>query len=134
MIFLWSICTHLGQVVTAPGGLGGQCVDWVNVYLHDVFGLSPIHANAVDFAHTPIPGWTWIANAPHNFPPMGAVVVWGPSHLAGTGLYGHVAVALMADVRYLLTLDQNWPQGSPVRLVAHTYDGVLGWWAPGHTV
>ena len=38
-----------GRIVTAPGGLGGQCVDLVNEYLVQCFDLAPVRANAVDW-------------------------------------------------------------------------------------
>lgn len=132
MSLLSCIFTHLGHRLTAPGGLGGGCVGWVNIYLQDVFATPPVHANAVDWKHAAIPGFARVTNGPTNFPPYGAIVVWGPSPLVGITVFGRVAVAVLADSMRLLTLDQNWPEGSPLALVAHSYAGVLGWWVPPH--
>lgn len=132
MTLLSFILQNLGQRLTAAGGLGGQCVDGVNVYLQDVFATVPIHANAVDWVRAPLDHWTWIPNGPTNFPTWGAIVVWGPAPQVGVSVFGHVAVALHADASLLLSLDQNWPEGAPMRVVAHTYAGVRGWWVPPH--
>lgn len=132
MTLLGFLQLNLGRRLTAPGGLGGQCVDAVNLYLHDVYGLAPIRANAVDFEHVHIAGWQWVPNGPVNSPTIGAIVVWGPSGAVGVGPDGHVAVALVADSWVLVTVDQNWPEATPLRVVVHTYTGVKGWWAPPH--
>jgi hypothetical protein len=120
---------QVGRRVTAPGGLGGQCVDLTNVYVM-AQGKPAVRRNAVAWAAAgAIPGWLWVPNGPRNYPPLGAVVVWkGNVTAIGTGPYGHVAVVMAADPVALLTLDQDWPEGSPVALVWHGYEGVAGWW------
>lgn len=133
MTYLDFILNNLGHRLTAAGGLGGQCVDGVNVYLHDVFATGPIYANAVDWVHAALPGWAWVPNGPTNFPPYGAIVVWGPAPQVGVSVFGHVAVALRADAQVLLSVDQHWPEGAPLSVVAHTYPGVRGWWVPPHS-
>lgn len=122
---------RVGQVVTAPGGLGGQCVDLANVYLVARMAAL-VRRNAADWALPGIlPGWTWEPNGPVNAPPAGGLVVWRRNvTLQGIGQYGHVAIALAADPGQLLTLDQGWPEGAPVSLVWHPYVGVAGWWIP----
>lgn len=119
--------SYLGQRVTAPGGLGGECVDWANLYLVDVCGHSPVRANAIDWPHTEITGFLWISNSPTNYPSAGDLVVWGEQWTIGVGAFGHIAVVLLADRFFLVTTDQNWPDGSPVTAHAHSYLGVLGW-------
>lgn len=116
-----------GHRVTAPGGIGGQCVDLVNLWSAQL-GASHLWGNAVDLLRTASTAeWTVTLNDPTNAPPPGAIVVWGQSSAAGTGQYGHCAVALVATSSVLLVLEQDWPWGSPVRWGSHTYDGVQGW-------
>src|SRR5581483_7312163 len=69
---------HQGQRVTAPGGLGGQCVDLSNLYLAEEWGRSHVYKNAKDWAGIPITGMRWVPNAPTNAPPPGAIVVFRP--------------------------------------------------------
>lgn len=122
--------THSYTRVTAPGGVGGQCVDLANLYLIDVYGLAPVRRNAADWAHVTIPGWHWTPNGPSNFPAPGAIVVWGADARIGTGAAGHIAIAIDADADLLLSFDQNWPAGHTCAIVEHDYTGVLGWHSP----
>jgi len=69
----------LGQRVTAPGGIGGECVDWVDIAINRLHGLPPVRANAIDWPRAILPPYLWTANAPLNFPPPGGLVVWGPT-------------------------------------------------------
>lgn len=120
----------MNRHVTAPGGLGGQCVDLANVYLME-WGLPPVRANAADWSalrSIGSPHWHFISNAPQNSPSPGDIVVWRETPLLAIGLNGHIAVAMSADPMSLLTLDQNWPTDAPVSLVYHSYTGVSGWW------
>ena len=122
--------TMAGKLVAAPGGLGGQCVDLANLYML-ARGFKEVHANAIDWAKagTLPPPWHWVANAPLNHPHLGDLAVWGEESAVGTGQYGHIAVVLAGDALELLSLDQDWPIGSPASLVLHDYRGVRGWWA-----
>lgn len=123
--------SHLGRSWAAPGGLGGQCVDLVNLYV-SALGAPVVRRNAADWA---LPGalpspWRWEPNGPVNSPPLGAVVVWrGGVPAVGIGPFGHIAVALVADSALLLSVDQGWPPGAVTALVWHSYAGVAGWWA-----
>lgn len=120
-----------GQRIKSPNGLGGQCVDLVELYCTAVLGVPEVPGNAIAFAGKKLPGFSWVANTRWNAPRQGDIPVWGPSPTIGTGAAGHVAIALIADGESLLTLDQNWPKGSPVAVVHHAgYDGVLGWQTP----
>ena len=123
------VAHRLGQVVTAPGGLGGECVDWTNVYLESL-GRPLIHANAIEWSRLEVKGFAWTANTPYNAPTLGSLVVWREWSLHSIGPSGHIAIAIAADNLVLVTVDQNWPDGAPVRLVVHDYGGVLGWHRP----
>lgn len=117
---------RLGKTVQSPGGLGGECVDLVELWLM-ARGRPRVAGNAVDLLRNAPPVYKRVENSADNFPSAGDVVVWGQSKAAGTGVYGHCAVCVHADSMWLLTLDQNWPEHAPVSLVLHTYAGVLGW-------
>jgi hypothetical protein len=121
---------YLGETVTAPGGIGGECVDLVNVWLIESRQLNPVRLNAADWAGKKLPGLVWIANTPVNVPPRGAVVVWHEADEVGIGPDGHIALTLTADSMTLCTLDQNWG-GRVVTLQLHSYRGVVGWFVPG---
>jgi hypothetical protein len=126
--FAWA---HIGDVLHAEGGLGGECVDLVNVYLAEAFGYAPIQRNAVDWRNVAIPKFRWEANTPFNSPLAGSLVVWGQNAEWGIGPNGHIALCLSADRMYLSTFDQNWPSHAYSRQHLHNYGGVLGWHRPG---
>jgi hypothetical protein len=125
--FAWK---HLGDVVVAPGGLGGECVDLANLWLLEAYGLPHVYANAVDWRDARIRGFTWIGNTPNNQPIPGSLVVWERSADWSIGPNGHIALCLSASRLYLCTLDQNWPDHAPTRLHLHDYSGVVGWQQP----
>lgn len=120
----------LRQRITAPGGLGGECVDLTNEYLRACYGAPHVFRNAVDWATVVLPGWRWEANGPTNVPPHGAIVVWQQAPVHGIGVYGHVAIAVDGDPMLFLSYDQNWPDGAPCQFNEHDYVGVLGWHRP----
>jgi len=116
-----------GHFVSAPGGLGGQCVDLVTLWASQL-GAARIWANAVDlFVVAPDSEWTKVRNTPSNYPAPGDIVVWGPTASLGIGADGHTAIALAADKDALLVLQQNYPTGSMVHLGGFAYAGVIGW-------
>lgn len=124
---LYFIAAHLGRRVTSPGGLGGECVDLIELWLR-ALGVPTIAGNAVDlWGDAAQRDFIHILNGPTNAPQAGDVVVWHRAPSVGIGPFGHCAVCVLADSMRLLTLDQNWPNGSPVALVLHPYDGVTGW-------
>jgi hypothetical protein len=124
------LAKYIGAYLTAPGGDGGQCVDLVNLYIQMAHGTPHQFKNAIDWAGLAIPGWRWVSNSQSNFPKAGDLVVWGENAAIGTGPNGHIAVALAADSMHLLSMDQNWPDGSPTAMQLHSYIAVLGWQTP----
>ena len=128
--FLAFMNQSLGNTLTAKGGLGGRCVDLINVYIEICFGLPHVWLNAVDWQHVSLAGFTWVPNGPANYPRDGCIVVWGATPVHAIDSYGHIALAVDADDSFLLTMDQNWPTGAPVMIVEHDYIGVLGWHIP----
>lgn len=122
--FAWR---HIGDVVRAPGGIGGECVDLANLWLLECCGLPHVFADAVNWRDAPIRGFKWVQNTPTNFPSSGDLVVWGAYAPHGIGQAGHIALCQVADANHLITLDQNWPEHAAVGLHLHDYGGVLGW-------
>jgi hypothetical protein len=121
---------YLGATVGSVGGIGGECVDLANEWLAEAYCMAHVYRNAVDWGNRNLPGYNWVMNAPANAPSAGDLVVWGPDASVGTGVNGHIALALLGDSMHLLTLDQNW-SGRFVTLELHTYRGVLGWQRKG---
>jgi CHAP domain len=121
------VARHLRHRVQSAGGLGGECVDLAVLYLAEVYGSAGPQANAVDWARLKVPGFTWVPNKPTNNPAMGDLVVWAQWDAYSIGPNGHIALALAASPMYLVSCDQNWPTGTPVSLVLHSYPGVAGW-------
>lgn len=131
MSFLDWLYSRLAGFVDVDHVYGPQCTDLVNDYLSRVWNAPPLKGNAIDFQYDHLDGWKWEPNTPTNRPHTGAVVVWnGPSAALGISAYGHTAIALLSDVRNLLTVDQNWPERHAVQQVHHSYASVAGWWAP----
>ncbi len=119
----------LGQAIDVDGVDGAQCVDLVNDWAVRGKGKPRLQGNAYELLAKAPPGtWQRTANTRLNFPAPGAIVVWHadvPS--VSIGPFGHTAVALVADVTHLITLDQNWDGKMYAAVVAHPYDGVAGW-------
>jgi len=117
-------------VVTAPGGLGGTCVDLANTYLLEVMHQPHIWADACQWKNATIKGMGWRDNHPTNYPSIGSLVVWCKNNNVAVGAAGHIALVIAADIMSLITFDQNWPPGSPCRLLVHSYSGIVGWHQP----
>lgn len=121
---------HLGRRVTSPGGLGGECVDLVELWLL-ALNHPTVPGNATDlWGNAPTSAYELVANGPANFPQPGDVIVWHRMPAVGIGSPGHTAICVAGDAMTLLTLDQNWPSGAYTALVVHTYQGVTGWLHP----
>lgn len=112
----------------APGGDGGQCVDLVELWML-ALGASRTWANAVGLLDVaPRSEWLVTLNTPLNYPPEGAIVVWGPWAPFGIGSMGHCAIVRWADVVKLDVYQQNYPNGARAGYGGFpNYGGVLGW-------
>jgi hypothetical protein len=125
------IAKYQGRFVDVDHAFGAQCVDLANAYCGEVLGVDRLSGNAIDIWRTAPASWQRATNAPTNAPGKGMVVIWGQNAIAGTGVYGHIAIAVEDQgVSTFSSLDQNWPTGSPCHLQRHTYDGVVGWLVP----
>lgn len=105
-----------------------SCVDLVNDLCNTVYSGPRWRGNAVDLIGQKQPAWKWIVNTPTNQPRLGDVVVWYASMpTLDIGPFGHTAVCLIANLREFVSLDQDWPLGGNIRMIAHSYLGVAGW-------
>ena len=121
---------HLGQVVDVPGWPDEpECTDWsLSWFINQGGNGSQVHGNAAQWASQNWAGWVFIPNTPTNLPAPGDIIIWGAAPSLGISVDGHTAVAYRnITVSGLTSADQNWPDGSPVALVNHSYVGVLGW-------
>lgn len=108
----------------------GQCVGLSEVWL-DTLGLNTPHlyGNAKDLLANADPSkFIKVTNDPNNynqFPPPGAVMVFGSSWGAG---YGHTGAILRANGYGFTQFEQNNPTGTrPTITNFRSYAGVLGW-------
>lgn len=108
----------------------GQCVGLIEVFL-DTLNINDPHlwGNAKDLLANADPAkFEKITNDPNDynqFPPIGAVIVFGPSW--GNGL-GHCGIVLRANGSTFSLFNANNPEGSrPTITNFPNYGGVLGW-------
>ena len=116
---------YLGVASTGdtPGNQG-QCVGLIENWL-DANGKPHVPGNAADLlANAPKSFYTLTLNSPANYPPVGAVVCWGPSWGGG---FGHTAIVVASNVNKLVVFEQNNPTGAPPLVATHDYSGVVGW-------
>lgn len=114
---------YRGKKVQAPGGLGGQCVDLVVLWMNKQ-GLDRIWAHAVDFPKHATEDMPFIPNRAGNRPKPGDVMIWNGR--VGRG-YGHNSIFVRGTRNKFLSFDQNWPTGSPANLVSHGSQNLAGW-------
>ena len=55
-----------GQRITAPGGIGGQCVDLINQFVQEYLGFPHFWANAIDIFGRNPEDYTWVTNDPKD--------------------------------------------------------------------
>lgn len=122
------ISRYLGRANSGTNSVNsGQCVGLVEIWL-DSIGQPRIAGNAKDMLALADPArYAVIANGPVNFPPAGAVVVWGETWGEG---FGHCAIAVAATSMRLVVFEQNDPVGWPPLVATHSYGGVAGWAVP----
>jgi hypothetical protein len=125
------VAKYDGVRITAPGGIGGQCVDLANEYILEVFGFPHEWKNAVEWFGFDPAHFDWVHNNPadlNQIPPRGSIMVWAAA--AWNGNLGHIDVVLSAGPQNFVGFDQNWPLGANAHHVTHGYAGVLGWGVP----
>lgn len=125
-----------GKGLDYDGLYGNQCVDLIEYYLQDVFGMGPFYANAKDwyynFGGNLAKRFERITNNPNNYnqvPKHGDIIIWNGS-LPGSGGYGHIAIfdAVVSPGTFR-SFDQNWG-GMYCHFVNHNWNYILGWLTP----
>lgn len=139
MTFSKFLDARLGTHVDWDHNDSYQCVDLFRFYCNDVLNIAqpaPLGENGgahkfwANYEGDPNlhNNFQKIGNTPEGVPQYGDVMVW--NSLVGGG-YGHIAIVIEADVNNFTSLDQNWPEHSPVAKVPHkNYTHVLGWFRP----
>lgn len=119
-----------GRSLTVTGPDAGQCTAVAHKWEQFV-GAPIVYGNAIDTYANAGLDYVKIPNTPAGVPQAGDIVVWGQNSKIGTSSVGHTAVATgEGNTSYFVSFDQNWPTGSPCKIVRHTYDGVIGWFRP----
>jgi hypothetical protein len=121
-----------GEYVEVAGSANAknQCVDSANDYIKRVLGLPIIEwTNACDFPSKAGNNFDWIPNDEiDDVPEPGDLPIWGNKVGGGAG---HIDVCIeKGNQTNFKGMDQNWPVGSPCRVVTHTYANVIGWLRP----
>lgn len=112
-----------GKSLDYDGAYGAQCVDLIKYYYAYFGKASYARGNGCDYVSNALPdGWIRIKNTATFVPEPGDIAVWG-TELSKSG---HVAIILSADVHSFVSMDQNWPSGSPCKQVTHTYSKFWG--------
>ena len=106
----------------------GQCVGLIEVWA-DTYNTAHDWGNAKDLLANADPNsFDIVQNDPTNlnqFPPAGAIMVWGETWGGGEG---HTGVVVAANGTSFACFEQNNPTGSAPIINYHpNYSGVLGW-------
>ena len=103
-----------------------QCVDLANQYITEVLGLPAIiGTNAQDFPTKRGQNYDWILNTPTGVPSPGDLMIFkSPDNV------GHISIFVEGDANSFKSFDQNYPTGSPSKIVTHNYKNVIGWMHP----
>ena len=119
-----------GKSLDYDGAYGAQCVDLIKYYYAYFGKASYAKGNGCDYVSNALPdGWTRIKNTADFVPEPGDIAVWGTE----LSKYGHVAIILSANTSSFVSMDQNWPSGSPCKQVTHTYSKFWGVIRPNFT-
>lgn len=107
-------------------GAKNQCVDLANQYIVEVLGLPAIiGTNAQDFPTKRGQNYDWILNTPTGVPSPGDLMIFkSPDNV------GHISIFVEGDANSFKSFDQNYPTGSPSKIVTHNYKNVIGWMHP----
>nr|WP_294676919.1 leucine-rich repeat protein [uncultured Blautia sp.] len=112
-----------GKFLDYDKAWGAQCVDLIKYY-YAYFGKAGYaKGNGCKYVSNKLPdGWTRIKNTASFVPEPGDIAVWGTE----LSKDGHVAIILSANVHSFVSMDQNWPSGSPCKQVTHSYNKFWG--------
>lgn len=112
-----------GKFLDYDKAWGAQCVDLIKYY-YAYFGKAGYaKGNGCKYVSNKLPdGWTRIKNTASFVPEPGDIAVWGTE----LSKDGHVAIILSANAHSFVSMDQNWPSGSPCKQVTHSYNKFWG--------
>ncbi len=118
----------------APTDNPYQCMQLMHQYCVDVLGLDK-SVLSQDTAFDVFKNFPYVNGAQlfqqffytANFIPEKGDIVFFGEYLNLTGPAGHVCIFLSGDTKSFVSIDQNWPEKSPVHEQTHTsYNGVVG--------
>lgn len=122
------LTAHSGKFLDYDGMYPGECVDLIKYYNKQVIGAPQWMGDPKTYIRNPAPAYyEYKENRLLYIPPRGAIAIWNGN--VGHGR-GHVAIVLTAGIIGFDSIDQNWPKGSAVTQVHHTYNNVLGYLIP----
>lgn len=125
----------LGNGIDYDNAFSRQCVDVYRQYLAELLKLkqSPGVAGAADIWNTYNKSdFDRIENSPNNFPEQGDIPIWERSKSNGNA--GHIAIALLANAKKMVVLEQDGLTNSTFRARTVDYTKVLGWLRPKKTI
>lgn len=104
-----------------------QCVDLSNQYIVEVLNKQAIiGTNAQDVpSKVSKQDYDYILNTPTGVPLKGDIIVFKSADNVG-----HISIFVEGTATKFTSFDQNYPTGSPCKLVGHYYTNVLGWLHP----
>ena len=116
-----------GKRVNTDGADAGQCTAVPHLWEQDN-SWPVVLGNAKDtLGNASSSFYAKVANTPTNFPPPGAVIVWGSTWGEG---YGHTAVVVAANANLFTCIEQNDGDNGLAHEGTHNYGGIIGWFFP----
>lgn len=114
-----------GKKINTDGADNGQCTAIPHLW-QKLNNWPIVMGNAKDtLAHAPSASYRKVDNSADNYPPAGAIMVWGSSWGEG---YGHTGVVVSATAHTFEAVEQNNGDNGLAHVVSHPhYTGVLGW-------
>lgn len=129
MTYTQFVKKYAGKAIDYDGRAGVQCVDLVDQYLKDVFGITGVWVSgARDFYNNfynlaPLPKYfDRIPNTRSLVDKTGDIVIWGG------GKWGHCAIATgLGNINYFFSYEQNtMGKHEPMQRVMHYYNHKIG--------
>jgi len=117
----------LGRFIEVAGSANAknQCVDCANDFIKRVLNLPYIEwTNAIDFPQHAGDNYNFVWNTPDALPIQGALMIFD------IGEVGHISVYDEGNLIKFRSVDENYPIGSPCKVVEHNYNNVVGWLIP----
>lgn len=129
MTFAEFVAKYNGKAVDYDGTAGVQCVDLVDQYLKDVFGITGVWVSGARDFYNKFYDYPALVKTFYRVPntrgliaQLGDIVIWGG------GTYGHCAIADgSGNIDTFASYEQNtMGRHEPTNLVRHKYAGKTG--------